>query len=139
MLFVVNIPLFVGNIGIMEFAYTLVLGAFGVSPQAALSAAHLMRLKMVLAAARWWRRVHGFRGSVAERQRRPCRDPRDDAVNLTDVARSRRALWRVGLLLARAPRPLGPLRIALAAERSRLMPVNREFSLNDCSVLLNER
>ena len=51
MMFVVNIPLSVGNVGIMEFAYTFVLGAFGVSPQAALSAALLMRLKMVLAAA----------------------------------------------------------------------------------------
>lgn len=50
-MFVVNIPLSVGNVGIMEFAYTFVLGAFGVSPHAALAAALLMRLKMVLAAA----------------------------------------------------------------------------------------
>ena len=51
LMFLVNIPLSVGNVGVVEFAYTFVLGAFGVSPQAALSAALLMRVKMVLAAA----------------------------------------------------------------------------------------
>ena len=51
MMFVMNIPLSVGNVGVLEFAYTIVLGAFGVSPQAALSAVLLMRIKTVLAAA----------------------------------------------------------------------------------------
>jgi len=51
MMFVMNIPLSVGNVGVIEFAYTVVLGAFGVSPQAALAAVLLMRIKTVLAAA----------------------------------------------------------------------------------------
>ena len=51
LMFVMNIPVSIGNVGIMEFAYTFVLGAFGVSPQAALSTALLMRIKMILAAA----------------------------------------------------------------------------------------
>jgi uncharacterized membrane protein YbhN (UPF0104 family) len=48
---VMNVPLSVGNIGVLEFAYTVVLGAFGVSPTAALSTVMLMRVKMILAAA----------------------------------------------------------------------------------------
>ena len=48
---VMNAPLSVGNVGVLEFAYTVVLGAFGVSPTAALSTVMLMRLKMILAAA----------------------------------------------------------------------------------------
>ncbi|HEX6048059.1 MAG TPA: lysylphosphatidylglycerol synthase transmembrane domain-containing protein [Gemmatimonadaceae bacterium] len=48
---VMNIPLSVGNVGVLEFAYTVVLGAFGVSPTAALSTVMLMRIKMILAAA----------------------------------------------------------------------------------------
>lgn len=51
LMFLMNIPLSVGNVGIMEFAYTFVLGAFGVSPHAALATALLMRLKAILAAA----------------------------------------------------------------------------------------
>ena len=50
-MFLMNIPLSVGNVGIMEFAYTVVLGAFGVSPAAAVSTVMLMRIKAVLAAA----------------------------------------------------------------------------------------
>ncbi len=49
-MFIMNIPVSVGNLGIMEFAYTAVLAAFGVSPSVALSLAILMRLKIFLAA-----------------------------------------------------------------------------------------
>lgn len=50
-MFLMNIPLSVGNVGVIEFAYTVVLGAFGVGAQVALSAVVLMRLKTILAAA----------------------------------------------------------------------------------------
>jgi uncharacterized protein (TIRG00374 family) len=49
-MFIMNIPISVGNLGIMEFAYTAVLTAFGVSPSVALSLAILMRLKIFLGA-----------------------------------------------------------------------------------------
>lgn len=51
LMFFMNIPVSVGNFGVMEFAYTFVLGAFGVSPQVAVSTVLLMRLKSILAAA----------------------------------------------------------------------------------------
>lgn len=44
-MFIMNIPVSIGNIGIMEFAYTFTLTKFGISPQDALSMALLMRLK----------------------------------------------------------------------------------------------
>ena len=50
LMIIMNLPLSIGNIGIMEFAYTFVMPVFGVGAQAALSAALLMRVKMLLAA-----------------------------------------------------------------------------------------
>ena len=50
-MFIMNIPLSVGGIGIMEFAYTFVLSLFGFAPEIALSIALLMRLKTLIAAA----------------------------------------------------------------------------------------
>ncbi|CAN7274142.1 lysylphosphatidylglycerol synthase transmembrane domain-containing protein [Phenylobacterium sp. LjRoot225] len=47
---IMNIPLSLGNVGLMEFAYTVVLGLFGVPPSVALSAAVLHRLKTFFAA-----------------------------------------------------------------------------------------
>jgi uncharacterized protein (TIRG00374 family) len=58
-LFLMNIPASIGNIGIAEFAYTFVLAAFGMPPQAALSTALLMRAKQVIAAA-WGGIAHAF-------------------------------------------------------------------------------
>jgi uncharacterized protein (TIRG00374 family) len=49
-MFIMNIPLSLGNVGLMEFAYTVVLGLFGVPPSVALSAAVLHRLKSFIAA-----------------------------------------------------------------------------------------
>lgn len=49
-MFIMNIPVSIGNLGIMEFAYIAVLAAFGVSPSVALSLAILMRLKSYLSA-----------------------------------------------------------------------------------------
>ncbi len=49
-MFIMNIPVSIGNLGIMEFAFTAVLAAFGVSPSVALSLAILMRLKSYLSA-----------------------------------------------------------------------------------------
>lgn len=49
-MFIMNIPVSIGNLGIMEFAYTAVLAAFGVPPSVALSLAILMRLKSYLSA-----------------------------------------------------------------------------------------
>jgi uncharacterized protein (TIRG00374 family) len=49
-MFIMNIPLSLGNVGLMEFAYTVVLGLFGIPPSVALSAAVLHRLKSFIAA-----------------------------------------------------------------------------------------
>lgn len=50
-MFIMNIPLSIGGVGIMEFAYTFILSLFGLSPEVALSIALLMRLKTLIAAA----------------------------------------------------------------------------------------
>ncbi|MEO0344791.1 MAG: lysylphosphatidylglycerol synthase transmembrane domain-containing protein [Pseudomonadota bacterium] len=48
-MFIMNIPVSIGSLGIMEFGYTTVLMQFGVSGEAALAAALLMRFKLILA------------------------------------------------------------------------------------------
>lgn len=45
-----NLPISIGNIGLMEFAYTVILGLMGVQPDAALATALIMRLHTFLAA-----------------------------------------------------------------------------------------
>ena len=47
---IMNIPLSIGNIGATEFAYTIVLSAFGVPPSVALAAVLLYRFKTFTAA-----------------------------------------------------------------------------------------
>ncbi len=47
---IMNVPLSIGNIGVMEFAFTLVLGGLGVPPEAALASALLMRLQSFVSA-----------------------------------------------------------------------------------------
>jgi len=49
-MFIMNIPLSVGGIGITEFGYTFVLSLLGFAPEIALSIALLMRLKTLFAA-----------------------------------------------------------------------------------------
>ena len=49
-MFIMNIPVSIGNIGIMEFAHVFVLTRFGVSGVDALSLALLMRIKMFVSA-----------------------------------------------------------------------------------------
>ncbi len=49
-MFLMNLPVSIGSLGIMEFSYTAVLSAFGIDPVVALSLALLMRLKLILAA-----------------------------------------------------------------------------------------
>lgn len=48
-MFIMNIPVSIGNIGIMEFGYTMILMQFGVSGDVAIATALLMRLKLLLA------------------------------------------------------------------------------------------
>jgi hypothetical protein len=50
-MFIMNIPVSMGNLGIMEFGYTVVLMQFGISGEAALAAALLMRLKLLVGGA----------------------------------------------------------------------------------------
>jgi len=47
-MFIMNLPLSVGGIGLMEFAYTLILGLYGFDPAVAVSTALLMRLKSLI-------------------------------------------------------------------------------------------
>lgn len=47
MMFITNMPLSIGNLGTMEFAYVLVLSLYGVEGDVALASALLMRMKML--------------------------------------------------------------------------------------------
>ncbi len=47
-MFIMNLPVSIGNLGIMEFAFTFVLTKFGITPHEALSLALLTRLKFFL-------------------------------------------------------------------------------------------
>ncbi len=47
-MFIMNLPVSIGGIGLMEFAYVFILGIYGLSPAAAISTALLMRLKTLL-------------------------------------------------------------------------------------------
>ena len=47
-MFIMNLPFSIGGIGLMEFAYSFVLGLFGVPPTVAVSTALLMRAKTLL-------------------------------------------------------------------------------------------
>lgn len=49
-MFIMNLPVSVGTLGILEFGYTVVLMQFGVHGEAAIATALLVRLKLVLAA-----------------------------------------------------------------------------------------
>jgi uncharacterized protein (TIRG00374 family) len=46
-----NLPISIGGIGLMEFAYTVILGTVGVAPETALATALLMRLHTLVSAA----------------------------------------------------------------------------------------
>ena len=48
-MFIMNIPISIGNIGVMEFGYTLTLMQFGMSGEDAIATALLMRSKLLLA------------------------------------------------------------------------------------------
>jgi hypothetical protein len=48
-MFIMNIPGSIGNIGIMEFAYTFVLTRFGIGMTEALSMALMVRIKLIVA------------------------------------------------------------------------------------------
>ncbi|MEM1261943.1 MAG: lysylphosphatidylglycerol synthase transmembrane domain-containing protein [Pseudomonadota bacterium] len=50
-MFIMNIPVSLGSLGIMEFGYTVVLMQFGVNADAAFATALLMRMKLLLAGA----------------------------------------------------------------------------------------
>lgn len=47
-MFIMNLPLSVGGIGLMEFAYTVILGLYGFEPAVAISTAVLMRAKTLI-------------------------------------------------------------------------------------------
>ena len=47
-LFIINLPISIGDIGLMEFSYSFILGLFGVSPVLAISTALLMRIQSFL-------------------------------------------------------------------------------------------
>jgi glycosyltransferase 2 family protein len=53
-MFLMNIPVSIGGIGVMELAHVFVLGAVGIDPAVALSAAVLLRCKSLAAAAAGW-------------------------------------------------------------------------------------
>jgi glycosyltransferase 2 family protein len=53
-MFLMNIPVSIGGIGVMELAHVFVLGAVGIDPAVALSAAVLLRFKSLTAAAAGW-------------------------------------------------------------------------------------
>lgn len=50
-MFIMNLPVSIGNLGIMEFGYTFVLTQFGIPGDVALATALLMRLKLILGGA----------------------------------------------------------------------------------------
>jgi len=47
-MFIMNLPLSIGGIGLMEFGYTLILGLYGFDPAVAISTALTMRLKTLI-------------------------------------------------------------------------------------------
>jgi hypothetical protein len=49
-MFIMNLPISIGGIGLMEFAYTFILGLFGISSTVAISTALLMRFKTLIEA-----------------------------------------------------------------------------------------
>lgn len=49
-MFIMNLPISIGGIGLLEFAFTFTLGLFGVSPSVAISTALFMRIKTLIEA-----------------------------------------------------------------------------------------
>ncbi|MBS0012687.1 MAG: flippase-like domain-containing protein [Desulfobacterales bacterium] len=54
MMFIMNFPISIGGIGLMEFSYAFVFGLYGIDPAAAVSTAILMRFKILLLGAFGW-------------------------------------------------------------------------------------